>query len=56
MKRTIYVILWAYSDNSANGVMQHAYSNKEDAERMLEILNVHGHRCYTLEALVLLGD
>ena len=50
----VYVIAWEYYDHSGSGVMEHAYTNKREAERVLAMLQEHGSRQYTLHTTKLL--
>lgn len=49
----IYVIHWRHYDGSDSGLVRCAFDHRPDAERWLEILNEHGGRVYTIEALEL---
>ena len=52
---TIYVICWNYSDRSNGGIVQ-AYTNEEDAQRMLELLEEQneGLRKFSIESVYLI--
>jgi len=52
---SVYVIEWYYYDRSGSGVMDYAYTSKEEAERLLNMLTEHGSRQYMLRELKLLG-
>lgn len=51
----IYVIEWYYYDHSGSGVMNYAYTNKDEAARACSMLQEHGGRQYILRELTLLG-
>ena len=50
----VYVIHWYFYDHSGSGVMPYAYVDYGEAERALEMLNVHGSRQYKIEELKVL--
>ena len=39
MEKSVWVILWHYSDHSGSGMLPYAYTDKHTAEHVYQLLN-----------------